>query len=84
MWKSSCPADLRDHSGVKLVGCEVGGVVVTCQGDVLQVRDILTGIKTRDIGLTNTVDVMWADEYKIVTVSRNLDCEAPITVLKMT
>ena len=84
MWKSSCPADLRHHSGIKLVGSEVGGVVVTSHGDMLQVRHITTGIKTREIRLTNNVDVMWCDEYKIVTLSRTLNCEAPVTVLKMT
>ena len=84
MWKSSCPADLRHGSNLKLVGSEVGGVVVTCHGDTLQVRDINTGIKTRDIRLSSAVDVMWADDYKIVMLNRNIDSETPVIVLKMT
>ena len=84
MWKSSCPADLRSDTNIKLVGSEAAGVVVTSHGDTLQLRDINTGIKTRDIRLNTAVDVMWADDYNIVTLNRNMDCGAPITVLKMT
>ena len=84
MWKSSCAGDLRSECAVKLVGSEVGEVVVTSHGSTLQVRDLNTGIKTREINLNTRVDVMWADEWKIVTFSKNIDSDSNINILKMT
>ena len=84
MWKSSCAGDLRSECPVKVVGSEVGEVIVTSHGSTLQVRDLNTGIKTREINLNTRVDVMWADEWKIVTFSRNIDSDSKINILKMT
>ena len=85
MWKSSSPGDLRSDCPVKLVGSEVGEVVVTSHGSTLQIRDLHTGIKTREINLNTRVDVMWADEWKIVTLNRNIVSEDySINILKMT
>ena len=83
MWKSSCAGDLRSDCPVKLVGSEVGEVVVTSHGSTLQVRDLNTGIKIREINLNTRVDVMWADERKIVTFNRNIDSDCHINILKM-
>ena len=69
---------------MKVVGSEVGEVIVTSHGSTLQVRDLNTGIKTREINLNTRVDVMWADEWKIVTFSRNIDSDSKINILKMT
>ena len=67
------------------MGSEVGEVVVTSHGSTLQVRDLHTGIKTRpEINLNTRVDVMWADEWKIVTLNRNIDSDSKINILKMT
>ena len=84
MWKSSSPGDLRSDCPVKLVGSEVGEVVVTSHGSTLQVRDLHTGVKLREINLNTRVDVMWADEWKIVTLNRNIDSDSNINILKMT
>ena len=84
MWKSSCAGDLRSDCPVKVVGSEVGQVVVTSHGSTLQVRDLHTGIKTREINLDTRVDVMWADEWKIVTLNRNIDSDSNINILQMT
>ena len=69
---------------MKVVGSEVGQVVVTSHGSTLQVRDLHTGIKIREINLDTRVDVMWADEWKIVTFNRNIDSDSNINILQMT
>ena len=62
----------------------MGEVVVTSHGSTLQVRDLNTGIKMREINLNTRVDVMWADEWKIVTFNKNIDSDCNINILKMT
>ena len=58
-------------------------MVVTSHGSTLQVRDLHTGVKLREINLNTRVDVMWADEWKIVTLNRNIDSDSNINILKM-
>ena len=66
------------------MGSEVGEVIVISHGSTLQVRDLHTGVKLREINLNTRVDVMWADEWKIVTLNRNIDSDSNINILKMT
>ena len=82
LWKASCGTKLKTSSiNVPLVGSEVGGVVVTCQDNVLTLRDMLTGVKIRDIKVDMEVEVMWTDGLKIVLISKKLENIGAVTIL---
>ena len=75
---------MKGSANVPLCGSHVGGVIVTCHGQddtcpTLTLRDMDTGAKIRDIQGEGKVEIMWADDRNIVTISK----EGDITVYKM-
>ena len=73
---------MKSCANVPLCGSHVGGVIVTCHGQedtCLTLRDMDTGTKIRDIHVEGKMDIMWADDTKIVTISK----DGNIVVFKM-
>ena len=62
----------------------IGGVVVTCTSGLadtsMSFRDLETGARLCELRRPGPVDLMWADETKIVIINRNLESLSAIVM----
>ena len=67
-----------------LCGSEIGGVVVTCTSGLadtsMSFRDLETGARLCELRRPGPVDLMWADDTKIVIINRNLESLSAIVM----
>ena len=87
LWKVNTPSEtgrLQATSSVPVCGSDVGCVVITCQeSHKIQIRDLTTGARLRDISVRTSVDIIWADETKIIALNKNLSTSDAVTIIKM-